>query len=91
MSLTATAASLTLIASALPLLLLARRDPKRLRSVAASALVPHGRRTRQGLAAAALLPGVALMGLGYWPAFLIWLGGLTVAGWALVQLLAARR
>jgi len=55
MSLTATAASLTLIASALPLLLLARRDPKRLRSVAGSVLAPHGQRTRQGLAAAALL------------------------------------
>lgn len=90
MSLTATAATLSLIASGLPLLLLARRDPKRLRSVVASALAPHGRRTRQGLAAAALLPGLVLMGLGYWPAFLIWLGGITVAGWLFAQALAAR-
>lgn len=90
MSLTAVAASLSLIASGLPLLLIARRDPKRLRSVAASALLPHGTRTRQALALASLLPGVALMTLGYWPAFLLWIGGITVAGWLFAQYLAAR-
>lgn len=91
MMLTATAVTLALTASLLPLLLLAQRDPKRLRSQAVSASAPHGRRLRQVLASAVLLPGVVLMGLGYWPAFLIWLGGVTTGGWLLVQLLAARR
>lgn len=91
MSLTATAVTIALIASLLPLLRLAQRDPKRLRSVAGSSTAPHGKTIRQALAAAALLPGVALMGLSYWPAFLIWLGGVTAGGWVLVQVLAARR
>lgn len=91
MSLTAIAVTLALIASLLPLGLLARRDPKRLRSIAASAVAPHSLRTRQALAAVVLLPGAILMGLGYWPAFLIWLGGLAAVGWLLVQWLAARR
>lgn len=91
MSLTATAVTLSLISSLVPLLMLARRDPKRLRSSAVATLKPHSAASRQMLTVAALLPGITLMGLGYWPAFLIWLGGLTVAGWALVQLLAARR
>lgn len=91
MSLTALTVTLALIASLLPLVLLARRDPKRLRSLAVSDVAPHARRTRQALAAVVLLPGVILIGLGYWPAFLIWLGGLAALGWLLVQLLAARR
>lgn len=91
MSLTATAVSIALIASLLPLLRLAQRDPKRLRSVAADAVVPHGSRTRQLLAGTVLLPGAVLMALAYWPAFLIWLGGLIASGWLMVQLLAARR
>lgn len=91
MTLTATAATLALVASLLPLLLLAQRDPKRLRSIAASGTAPHGKAIRQVLAATALLPGVALMALSHWPAFLIWLGGVTAGGWVLVQVLAARR
>lgn len=91
MSLTATAVTLSLFASLLPLLLIAQRDPKRLRSVAASAATPHSRRTRQMLTAVALLPGAILMALSYWPAFLVWLGGTTASGWVLVQVLAARR
>ena len=46
---------------------------------------------RRALTLAALLPGGVLMVLGYWPAFLIWLGGLIATGWLMVQLLAARR
>lgn len=91
MSVTAISVTLALMASLLPLVLLARRDPKRLRSSATHAVTPHASRTRQALAAAALLPGAILIGLAYWPAFLIWLGGLTALGWLLVQLLAARR
>ena len=91
MSLTALAVTLALIASLLPLVLLARRDPKRLRSIAANAVTPYANRTRQVLAVVVLLPGAILIGLGYWPAFLIWLGGLAALGWLLVQVLAARR
>lgn len=91
MSLTTAAAALTLIASMVPLVLLARRDPKRLRSITAAGATPYKLRTRQVLAVAALIPGVALIGLGYWPAFLIWMGGLIASGWILVQILAARR
>lgn len=91
MSLTATAVTLALIASLLPLLLLAQRDPKRLRSITASGTAPHGKAMRQVLAATVLLPGAVLVGLGYWPSFLIWLGGVTAGGWVLVQVLAARR
>lgn len=90
MSLTATAVTIALIASVLPLLLLAQRDPKRLRSVAAHGVAPHGKAIRQILAAVTLLPGAVLMAFSYWPAFLIWLGGITVGGWVLVQVLAAR-
>ena len=89
MSLTALALIPALIASLLPLLLLALRDPKRLRA-GAIARSPHTRRTRQALAAAALLPGAALIALGLWPALLIWLGAITVLGWLVVQSLAAR-
>ncbi|WP_293397271.1 hypothetical protein [Nevskia sp.] len=90
MSLTAIAASLALIASLLPLLLIARRDPKRLRGLAATHLAPHGRGPRRTLTLFVLLPGAVLIGFGDWPAFLIWLGALTASGWLLVQWLAVR-
>jgi hypothetical protein len=92
MSATAAAVTLALMGSGLPLWLLALRDPKRLRARAIAppshGLAPHGKRMRQVLSTATLLPGVVLIGLGYWPAFLIWLGGLTAGGWLLVQGLA---
>jgi hypothetical protein len=81
---------LALLASLLPLCALARRDPKRLRAQAAVGIAPHGLRARQALGATVLLPGLGLTVLGHWPALLIWLGGLTAAGWGLVQWLAAR-
>lgn len=91
MSLTATAVTIALMVSLLPLSLIARHDPKRLRSITDAGVAPHRGRTRQWLAACTLLPGVVLIGLSDWPAFLIWLGALVALGWALVQLLAARR
>lgn len=92
MSPTVIAACLALVVSLLSLLLIARRDPKRLRSLAAASLpTPMSARARRRLTLAVLLPGVMLIVLGYWPAFLIWLGGLIASGWLMVQLLAARR
>lgn len=90
MSLTATAVIAALAASLLPLVLLARRDPKRLRAIRARLPSAHGRGARQALTAAVLLPGAVLIALGYWPAFMIWLGALIASGWLLVQLLAVR-
>ena len=89
MSLTA-AVTIALLASLAPLLLLAWRDPKRLRSVAAHATRPLPAPQRRALAAAVLLPGIALMALGHWPAFLIWLGAVCALGWAWVQWLSLR-
>ena len=92
MSTTAIAVTLALLASLLPLLLLALGDPKRLRSLAIpSPSMPMGIGARRALTLTVLLPGVVLITLGYWPAFLIWLGGLIASGWLVVQLLAARR
>jgi len=74
------------LSSAAPLLLLALRDPKRLRSLRRRTLATA--RGRRGLGGAAVLPGLILAGAGQWPAFLLWLGTLLSGGWLLVQLLA---
>lgn len=91
MSVTAIAVTLALIASLVPLLLIAQRDPKRLRSIPPAGMQPMGVRPRQALTALTLLPGAVLIASSQWPALLIWLGGLIASGWILVQLLAARR
>lgn len=83
-------ALLTIALSALPLLALALGDPKRLRSLRLRK-PPTGRGPRQILAGACLLPGLLLALFGAWPAFLIWIGGLSFAAWLLVQGLAASR
>ena len=77
-----------IIVSVLPLMLLAWRDPKRLGGLRrrSEALGPAARR---GLAVVVLLPGVALGVIGQWPAFLIWLGAISAAGWLLAQMLGA--
>ena len=91
MSYTMTAVIVSLVISLLPLLSLARHDPKRLRSLRQRhQLKPHVRRTRQFYAAIVLLPGIILVARGDWPAFLIWMGVLIASGWLLVQLLAAQ-
>ncbi|MES0873778.1 hypothetical protein [Sinimarinibacterium thermocellulolyticum] len=70
-----------------PLLVLALRDPKRLRSHRAA---QRGAKPgeRRALALASLLPGLVLAALGAWPAFLIWLGGIATGGWLIVLWLA---
>ena len=77
-----------LFVSAAPLLRLALRDPKRLRSLRQRP-VPEPRRRRRMLAAACLVPGLALILIGQWPAFLIWLGGIAAGGWLLALVLAS--
>lgn len=78
--------ALTIFVSLLLLLPIALRDPKRLRSIDRSA--PKPGRERALLGWGSLLPGLVLALLGEWPAFLIWLGGVTTLAWLLVQLLA---
>lgn len=91
MSYTSIAVVVSLVISLLPLLALARHDPKRLRSIRLRHHIkPHVRRTRQFYGAIVLLPGIVLALRGDWPAFLIWMGALIASGWLLVQILAAR-
>lgn len=91
MSDTAMAVLASLLASTIPLWRLGQRDPKRLRSSAESRVLPHGNRVRQSLTLLVLLPGLALMVIGQWSAFLIWCGGLPALGWLMVQWMAWRR
>jgi hypothetical protein len=71
------------------LMLLGLRDPKRLRNSRTRA-TPLPVATRRMLAYAALIPGVVLIGIGQWWAFLIWLGATCIAGWGSAQFLARR-
>lgn len=80
-------AALTLAISLLPLILIALRDPKRLRSLR-DKRAPNSSGTRRALTAVVLLPGLALCVIGQWPAFLIWLGGVTALGWIFALWLA---
>lgn len=90
MSYTSIAVVVSLVVSLWPLLLLARHDPKRLRTIRHNQLKPHVRRTRQFYSVIVLLPGFVLMARGDWPAFLIWMGALIASGWLLVQTLAIK-
>ncbi len=80
-------ATLALVVSLLPLILLALRDPKRLRSLR-DRRAPSSSNARRAMTAVVLLPGLALCVIGEWPAFLIWLGGVTALGWLVVMWLA---
>lgn len=84
---TYTWAALTLAISLLPLILIALRDPKRLRSLR-DKRAPSSSSTRRALTAVVVLPGLALCVIGQWPAFLIWLGSVTALGWIFVLWLA---
>ncbi|MFP5305511.1 MAG: hypothetical protein ACLGI7_06760 [Gammaproteobacteria bacterium] len=83
---TAAYASIAVALSAAPLVRLALRDPKRLRSLRIPAAGAR-RGPRAVLAALCLMPGAVLGALGQWPAFLIWLGALAAGGWLLVLLI----
>lgn len=75
-------------ASAALLTPLALRDPKRLRSLRATPRVAMASTMRTVLGYGSLLPGIATIAAGQWPAFLIWLGAVTAVGWSLAQGLA---
>ena len=76
--------------SAMFIVLLGVRDPKRLRNLR-NGSSPFSSGARRGLTALSLVPGVALACVGQWWAFLIWLGAVTAAGWITAQTLAIRR
>lgn len=84
---TYTWAALALAISLLPLILIALRDPKRLRSLR-DRRTPSSSNARRAMTAVVLLPGLALCVIGEWPAFLLWLGGVTAIGWIFVMWLA---
>ncbi|MDM4771034.1 hypothetical protein [Solimonas sp. SE-A11] len=86
MSATYSLAGLASLVSLLLLLPIALRDPKRLRSLRRAAPKPGVERKLLGWGT--LLPGVALVVMGQWPAFLVWLGVVTTVGWLLVNGLA---
>lgn len=78
-----------LLVSGAALLILGIVDPKRRRVAGLRAATPL-RQRRVGLALA-LVPGIALGVMGAWAALLIWIGGVTVLGWATACVLAPRR
>jgi hypothetical protein len=83
-------ATIALIVSAIPLVALCVGDPKRRRSIRRKdSGMALGR--RRMLAAAACLPGVFCVVFGGAAAFLMWLGGCALLGWALAASLGARR
>lgn len=73
------------VVSAALLAPLALRDPKRLRSLRTTRRVAMGSTMRTALGYGSLLPGIATIAAGQWPAFLIWLGAVTAIGWSLAQ------
>lgn len=85
---TSSLAALASLISLLLLLPIALRDPKRLRSLRRPAPKPGIERKLLGWGT--LLPGVALVAMAQWPAFLVWLGVVTTAGWLLVNGLAQK-
>lgn len=85
---------LAILVSGALLLTLGLRDPKRLRNQHAHsdkpARPPMSRSLRRLLGWLSLVPGVVLMVLGEWWAFLVWLGAICVMGWAATHALAIR-
>jgi hypothetical protein len=81
---------LAILASAILIAALGWRDPKRLRNLHGEepAQSPMSSAQRRLLGWLVPAPGVVLMCLGEWWAFLAWLGALCVAGWAASHLLA---
>ena len=82
------AVAMALAGTGAALALLGRTDPKRRRVLGRPA--NEGPVLRRLAVAAAVIPGAVLLGTGQGAAFLIWLGGATVAGWAVALLLPAR-
>lgn len=82
---------LALLVSGTLIALLGRGDPKRLRNerkAGAGRVAPMAPAMRRLFGWLVPVPGVALMFLGEWWAFLVWLGAICVVGWIASHLLA---
>lgn len=77
-----------LLLSAIPVILLCIVDPKRRR--ATGERDPAASQPRAMLVVAACVPGVACALLGDSAAFMLWLGGIALLGWAAAAGFAAR-
>lgn len=81
-----------ILLSAILIAVLAWRDPKRLRNLARAHArfnpSPLSAGVRRLLGVLVPVPGVALMLLGAWWAFLVWLGALCIVGWVASRALA---
>lgn len=82
-------AVIALILTALPVILLCVGDPKRRRAARQDG--GDALRRRRLLLAAACLPGLGCAALGDSAAFMLWLGGTVLLGWAMAAALAGRR
>ena len=86
---------LSILVSTALLVVLALRDPKRLRNQPRTAERGGSSQTlpasiRRICGWLVLLPGAILAAIGHWWAFLIWLGATPAIGWLLAQTLAGR-
>jgi hypothetical protein len=89
------ASLISILVSAVLLVIVGMRDPKRLRSAGQE---ERGRQLPQPLSPAArricswlvLAPGVVLAAMGQWWAFLVWIGSACALGWATAHVLARR-
>lgn len=75
-----------LVLAAIPVIFLCRGDPKRRRAAGEPGGMPPGRRWL--LVMAAIMPGLGCALLGDAAAFMLWLGGTALAGWALAASLS---
>lgn len=78
---------IALAVSGAALLLLGVFNPKRRRTLGLDEAASH----RTPLVVLAVIPGLALIVTAQAAAFLIWLGGVVVIGWAVAALLSGRR
>ena len=80
-----------MLTSAAAILVLALRDPKRLRNVSRSgalAVAPLSRNARRWLSVFSLIPGGVLIALSHWSGFLIWFGAVSALGWGISNALS---
>jgi len=80
---------IALLLSGLAIVALCIHDPKRLRT-ASDKREGMARQRRRKFVAAACIPGLACLLLGNTAAFLMWLGGCALFGWALAGYFGAR-
>ena len=87
---------LAMLFSGALLAVLGTRDPKRLRNLAHAGSVSGAKRVlpvsiRRACGWLTLAPGLVLLSIGQWWAFLMWLGATCALGWVTSHLLAGAR